>query len=110
MKTDVKINIIFQLRRALIISISENAISQIEVTATIITTIGETTPAETAASPNTNAPTILMAVPAALGALKSLSLKTSNVIPNNKTSKKVGNGTPCCCMAIEIKNSSGINS
>ena len=67
--------------------------SQIEVIATTIITIGETRPAVTAASPNTSAPTILMAAPATLGDLTSASLNISKMIMNINTSINVGKGT-----------------
>ena len=75
-------------------SISVYKRPHIAVMATIITTIGDIIPAATAASPSTNAPTILMADPIALGILISLSHKISKVVINMITSKAVGKGTP----------------
>ena len=73
-----------------------------------MTTIGDTIPAFTAASPNTRAPTILIEDPIALGIRISLSLRISKVVMRIKISKMVGIGTPSRCTAIEMSSRSGM--
>ena len=81
-------------RNALINSGSTNVSDDIEVIAITIIIIGDTIPADTAASPRINAPTIDSAELAKLGNFKSLSLKISNDVIITKASIKVENGTP----------------
>ena len=91
-----------------VITLTEKTAGDVEATTTTITVIGETIPAATAASPKTNAPTILTAVPIELGSLISLSLNISNVMLKIRISIAVGNGTPCLCVFRETNNLSGI--
>ena len=71
----------------------EKNIDDIAVIATTITIIGETIPAETAASPKTNAPSIDNEVPLVVGVSASASYNNSKVIISKKASTKAGNGT-----------------
>ena len=65
----------------------------IALIATTITLIGETIPADTAASPKTKAPSIEREVPLELGVNSSPSYKNSNARSKSITSIKAGNGT-----------------
>ena len=65
----------------------------IEDIAIIIIIIGETIPAETAASPKINPPRMDTADPLVVDILKSLSLSISKEIIINKASIYAGNGT-----------------
>ena len=89
-------------------SMSVNSSPLTLVIATTIITIGDTIPAETAASPSTSAPTIDTAAPIWFGSLISDSLSISNVTSIIIVSITVGNGTPCLCIAIDINRLSGI--
>lgn len=81
---------------------------QIPVKATT-TTIGvETRPAETAASPMTRAPTILMAGPMARGIRSPASRRISKVTSIKKASRKVGKGIPSRAAAMVRSNGVGI--
>ena len=93
---------------ALTISISEKRRPVTDVIATTITTMGETIPAFTAASPKTKAPTILMEVPIVSGSRISLSLRISKVAIKIITAKEVGKGTPALWTANEISRVSGM--
>ena len=64
--------------------------------ATTIIIIGDIIPAETAASPNINPPSIDALEPILLGILISLSLNISNAIVIINNSKNAGNGTILC--------------
>ena len=75
-------------------SMSLNIKLHIDVMATIMTVIGETIPASTAACPKTRAPTILMAADILLGDLMLLSLIISNMVVKRIISKDMGKGTP----------------
>ena len=90
------------------ISKSLNTNPVIDVKATTITAIGDTKPALTAASPRTNAPTMLIDVPIEEGIRISLSFKSSNVIININTANALGKGTIPLSMASEISKVSGI--
>ena len=72
-------NIILQTLIALTTSIEENTKEEIAVTEITITIIGETIPADTAASPIIIPPKIEIALPPTLGLLVSLSFKISNL-------------------------------
>src|SRR5574344_419548 len=72
----------------------ENIKEQIAETAITITMIGETTPAETAASPKTIAPKMEMELPDKLGILISLSLSISKIKLKTIASIIAGKGTP----------------
>ena len=78
--------------------------------ATTIIMIGETIPAETAASPNTKPPNIETAVPKEEGIRISLSLKISKAIIMRIASKKAGKGTLCLCLVKLNKRLIGIAS
>lgn len=71
----------------------EKNIEHIAVIATTITIIGETIPAETAASPKTRAPSIERDVPLKVGVRASASYSNSNVIIKINNSITAGNGT-----------------
>ena len=74
-------------------SISVNSKPLIDVIATTIITIGETIPADTAASPNIKAPTVDSELAANAGLLKSHSLNISNdiaIIKNKKKNSPIG--------------------
>jgi hypothetical protein len=75
----------------------EKNIEHIAVIATTITIIGDIIPADTAASPSTNAPNIDKDVPREEGFNASASYKISNVNINNNASIKAGNGTVYLC-------------
>ena len=87
-------NIILHILMALIIPAFEYINEHIALVAIVINMIGETIPADTAASPSTIAPNIDIADPEKFGILISLSLSTSNIkiIPNAST--MAGKGTP----------------
>ena len=72
--------------------------------------IGDTRPADTAASPNTNPPKIEIDVPTLDGVLASLSLNISKHIIMIKASIKPGNGTPSLCDAKLVSRFIGIDS
>ena len=100
--------IIRYILSAFVNSGSENINEEIAVMATTIIMIGDTIPADTAASPKIKAPTMEMAELAKLGSLKSLSLNISNDRIINIASVNVENGTFFLCAAILISNSMGI--
>ena len=72
-------------------------IELIAVIATTITIIGETIPADTAASPKTRAPSIEREVPLVVGVKASASYNNSNVIISKNASIKAGKGTLDLC-------------
>ena len=82
----------------------------IPVIATTITKIGLTTPAETAACPKTNAPTIPIVGPSGEGTLRPASRINSNEISSKNISTKLGNGTFSLDAKIENRSSVGNNS
>ena len=100
-------NITLHILKAFIISGSVNMSPVIDVIAITITAIGDTSPALTAASPKTNAPTILIEVPIWLGKRISLSLSISNVIIRIKIEKALGNGTFNLCVINDKRRVSG---
>ena len=85
----------------------EKNIEDIAVNATTITIIGETIPAETAASPRTNAPKIERDVPLEVGVKASASYKISKVIIRISNSITAGNGTLDLCNEKLISKSVG---
>ena len=93
---------------ALTIEIWENIKLHIALVATTITIIGDTIPAETAASPRTIAPRIEIALHHKLGILISLSLNISKIKIIKSASIIEGKGTPCLWAAKLIINVSGI--
>ena len=88
---------------ALITSIDWKTKDDMILMAITIIIIGETIPADTAASPRTNPPKILIAVPLELGILVSLSLNISKDIIIIKDSTNDGKGTLDLC-AIKLIN------
>ena len=80
----------------------------IAVTEITITIIGETIPADTAASPIIIPPNIEIALPPTLGLLVSLSFRISNASIIRRASTNPGNGTPCLCEAKFKRNPEGI--
>ena len=86
-----------QARIAFIISKSVNNREDIKVIATIIIMMGDTKPADTAASPKTNAPKIEIAEPQFEGKRTSDSLNISQIKRVNIHSKKAGKGTSIRC-------------
>ena len=82
----------------------------IPVIATTIIKIGLTRDADTAASPNINAPTIPIVVPRGVGTLKPASRMSSKDTSISKISTTVGNGTDSLDAAIVNNNSVGIRS
>ena len=89
-------------------SVSVNINDDIAVIATTIIMIGDTIPADTAASPNINAPTIDRAEFAKLGNFKSLSFNNSNAAIIRAHSIKVGKGTDSLWAAMLVNSSVGI--
>ena len=77
----------------------ENIKLHIDDIAITMTMIGDTIPADTAASPRTMAPRMLMAFPDTWGILRSLSLRISKIRIIPIASIKVGKGTPFRCWA-----------
>ena len=75
---------------------------------TTITIAAEINPASTAAVPITNAPTMDIADPIALGILNPASLNISNVISMITASTNAGNGTPSRWAAKLINSAGGI--
>ena len=82
----------------------------ITLIAITIIIIGETSPADTAASPNTNPPKIEMDAPAFDGVLVSLSLNISKHVIIKNASIKPGKGTFNLCDAKLVSNVIGIDS
>ena len=95
------------MRSALMNSGSTNVSEEIDVIAITIIMIGDTIPADTAASPNIKAPTMDKAELAKLGSFKSLSLKISNDVIIRIASINVENGTFSLCAAILVSNGVG---
>ena len=75
--------------------------------AIIIIIIGETIPADTAASPRIRAPTMDRAELAKLGNFKSLSLNISKDVIISMASIKVEKGTFSLCAAMLVKSGVG---
>ena len=93
---------------AFTIPISENISDAIAESEIIITIIGDTIPADTAASPKTIAPRIEIALPERCGILMSLSLSISKTKIKPKASIMAGKGTPSRCAAKFINKVTGI--
>ena len=85
-------NILYILK-AFTSSIDVNISPAIDDIAIIIIIIGETIPADTAASPNIKPPRIETADPLVVDILRSLSFKISKAIIINNASMYAGNGT-----------------
>ena len=89
---------IINIRRYVLIDVvnsgSEKGREDIAVIAITIIIIGDTMPADTAASPNINAPTIDRADPLEFGTRYSLSFIISNASIIKNASINAGNGTP----------------
>ena len=104
------INIILHILMALIIPTFEYINEHIALVAIIINIIGETIPADTAASPSTIAPNIDIAEPEKFGILISLSLSTSNIKIIPSASTMAGKGTPALWAAKLVRRVVGIAS
>ena len=92
---------------ALVNSGSTKVSDDMEVMAIMMIIIGETIPADTAASPSISAPTIESAEFAKLGSFKSLSLKISKAIVISNASMNVEKGTFSLWAAMLIKSDVG---
>ena len=101
-------NIILHTLMAFTIPMWENISDEIAERAITITIIGETIPAETAASPRTIAPSIDIAVPDRWGILISLSRSISKTRVRPSASTIAGNGTPSLWAAKLISKVAGI--
>lgn len=84
--------------------------SDMAVMATVITMGAPTKPADTAASPMTNAPTMLTACPIGRGSRRPASRRISNASSSNSASIKAGKGVPSRALAIVSKRVVGISS
>ena len=87
---------------------SEKANDDMDVMATTIIIIGDTIPADTAASPNIRAPTMDRELLAKLGIFKSLSLNISKENIISIASIKAEKGTFSLCPAILSRSGVGI--
>ncbi len=80
------------------------------VIATIMTTPGETRPAEMAASPRISAPTMLMAGPIAGGRRSPASRRISKISSRSSISATTGKGTPSRVLMMRRKSDVGSSS
>ena len=80
------------------------------VSETTMTIMGAISPADTAVSPITKAPTILMAEPTARGRRTPASRRISKTIIIINASNRAGKGTPSWPAAMAISSSVGISS